>query len=519
MAKILVVDDEITMVQMVSELLRAEGHEVFPYTNGNAALEGIDEHLPELVITDLNLEKTRMQGLDILKKARALNPPAEVIVITGFATVGSAVEAMKQGAYDYLEKPFKLGEFKACAQRALSYTNAVAENHYLKKQLRERYQFSQIIGTSPAMQKVFRMIERVADTDSTVLILGESGTGKELVARALHFNSRRQFAPFVPINCAALPENLLESELFGHRKGSFTGAMTDKKGLFQEADGGTIFLDEIGSMPPPLQSRLLRVLQDRKVRRVGDNTPVYVNVRVLAATNEPLEKRIKEGTFREDLYYRLNVIPIPLPSLRERKDDVPLLVASFLKRKVSPRDGKPIQITRQSMEALGGYEWPGNVRELENVIERASALCDGNLIRVTDLPPNIQQGAEEVHVEPVPMPVSLPSAPAPVAAPASARLGVGAALQPKPPHETVFMLPAREAAAVAGTSVGGTSLNTPLEPLKDFIRDQELNYLNRTLAFTGNDKEKAASLLGISLATLYRKLAEEGVAPHPKPGA
>ena len=199
MARILVVDDELTMVQMVSELLRAEGHEVFPYTTGTAALAGLDEHLPELVITDLNLEKTKTEGLDIVKKARALSPPAEVIVITGFATVGSAVEAMKQGAYDYLEKPFKLGEFKQCAQRALSYTKAVAENHYLKKQLRERYQFSQIIGTSPAMQRVFRMIERVADTDSTVLILGESGTGKELVARALHFNSRRQFAPFIPV--------------------------------------------------------------------------------------------------------------------------------------------------------------------------------------------------------------------------------------------------------------------------------------------------------------------------------
>src|SRR6185295_813183 len=369
MAKILVVDDEITMVQMVTELLRAEGHEVLPFNNGNAALEAIEEHTPELVITDLNLDKVKAQGLDILKKARARNPPAEVIVITGFGSIQTAVEAMKQGAYDYLQQPFKLGEFKLCAQRALSYTKAVAENHYLKKQLREKYQFHQIIGTAPKMQAVFRMIERVADTESTVLILGESGTGKELVARALHFNSRRQFAPFIPINCAALPESLLESELFGHRKGAFTGALVDKKGLFQEADGGTIFLDEIGSMPAMLQSRLLRVLQDREVRRVGDNTPVYVNVRVLAATNEPLEKKIKEGHFREDLYYRLNVIPIQLPSLRERKDDIPLLVSHFLKSKVHPRNGKPFQMTRRAVETLNAHSWPGNVRELENVLE------------------------------------------------------------------------------------------------------------------------------------------------------
>jgi DNA-binding NtrC family response regulator len=385
MAKILVIDDEATMVQMVTELLRADGHEVLPFSNGNAAVEALDEHHPELVVTDLNLEKSRTQGLDILRKARSLNPPAVVIVVTAFGSVETAVEAMKQGAYDYLEKPFKLDAFKLCAQRALSYNHAVAENHYLKKQLRERYHFSRIVGMSPRMQEVFRMIERVAETDSTVLILGESGTGKELVARALHFNSRRQFAPFIPINCAALPENLLESELFGHRKGAFTGALTDKKGLFQEADGGTIFLDEIGSMPPTLQSRLLRVLQDREVRRVGDNTPVYVNVRVLAATNEPLEKKMKEGRFREDLYYRLNVIPIQLPALRERREDIPLLVGHFLKR-FSDKCGAPVKtLSPAAQEKLLSYSWPGNARELENVIERAVALCSGEVIEAESI--------------------------------------------------------------------------------------------------------------------------------------
>src|SRR6266850_36729 len=357
MARVLLADDEVTMVQMVTEVLRAEGHEVFPFTNGSAALEAIDAVAPELVITDLYLDKTRAQGFDILHKARSLNPPGVVIVITGFGSIETAVEAMKNGAYDYLEKPFKLDELKLCIQRALSYNEAISENLYLRKQLKKKYQFSQLIGTSQKMQDVFKMIERVADTDSTILILGESGTGKELVARALHFNSRRQFAPFIPVNCSALPENLLESELFGHRKGAFTGAINDKKGLFQEADGGTIFLDEVASMSSTLQSRLLRVLQEHEVRRVGDNVPVYVNVRVVAATNEPLEKRVEEGTFREDLYYRLNVIPIQLPSLRERREDIPLLVAHFLKGKINGRTNRPYQITREAMEVLCEYGW------------------------------------------------------------------------------------------------------------------------------------------------------------------
>src|SRR3954471_2663341 len=403
MARVLLVDDEITMLQMVSELLRSEGHEVHPFNNAAAALEALESISPELVITDLYLDKARAGGMDILKKARSLNPPAVTIVITGFGSIETAVEAMKHGSFDYLEKPFKLDELKLCVQRALNYNDVASENVYLKKQLGKKYRFNQMIGTSTQMQDVLKMIEKVADTDSTILILGESGTGKELVARALHFNSRRQFAPFIPINCSALPENLLESELFGHRKGAFTGAINDKKGLFQEADGGTIFLDEIGSMPPILQSRLLRVLQEREVRRVGDNTPIYVNVRVVAATNEPLEKRIKEGTFREDLYYRLNVIPIALPALRERADDIPLLVAHFLRGKVHARNGKPFQITRPALEALCSHDWPGNVRELENAIERACALAEENLMQVADLPPQFQryvsQGASETAIE------------------------------------------------------------------------------------------------------------------------
>ena len=488
MAKVLLVDDELTMVQMVAELLRREGHEVFPFTNGAAAVAALVAHSPELVITDLYLDKTRAHGLEIIQKARELNPPAVVIVITGFGSIETAVEAMKNGAFDYLEKPFKVDELRLCVQRALSYNAAVSETAYLRKQLKKKYQFSQIIGSAPRMQEVFKLIERVANTDSTILILGESGTGKELVARALHFNSRRQFAPFVPINCSALPENLLESELFGHRRGSFTGAINDKKGLFQEADGGTIFLDEIGSMSPLLQSRLLRVLQEREVRRVGDNMPIYVNVRVVAATNEPLEKRVKEGTFREDLYYRLNVIAIQLPNLRERRDDIPLLVAHFLKGKTSAASNRPFQVTRQTMEVLNAYDWPGNVRELENAIERATALCEGEIIQMNDLPPSVVSAARinNAGVETETM-SALPTVPE-------------SALYP-------FHFNNAPTAEVCGHEA--ETVAAEVLPLKSFLREQEQAHLNRVLQQCDGDKEKAAILLGVSLATLYRKLSGE----------
>lgn len=476
MAKILVVDDEITMIQITSELLRAEGHEVYSCSNLEGALGLLETHKPELVITDLYLEKGRPAGLTLLARAKALNPPPVVIVITGFATIETAVDAMRKGAFEYLQKPFKLDEFKLTIGRALSYNEAVSENVYLRKQLKHQYQFDQIVGLSPKMQEVFKMVARVADTDSTILILGESGTGKELVARALHFNSRRQFAPFIPINCASLPENLLESELFGHCRGAFTGALNDKKGLFEEADGGTLFLDEIGSMPPLLQSRLLRVLQDREVRRVGENTPIHVNVRVLAATNEPLEKKIKEGTFREDLYYRLNVIPIQLPPLRERRDDVPLLVARFLRDRVHARTGQVFQVTRQAMSALSAHGWPGNVRELENAIERACALSDSEIIKLDNLPP------------------------------ALAAAGHAQAPDPAATDTKFFSLP-----ATASLPNGKTAVHTaaPLTTLKEFMREQEMAYINRALSQAGGDKEKASGLLGVSLATLYRRLADD----------
>jgi len=476
MAKILVVDDEITMIQLTSELLRSEGHQVFSCSNFDTATATLEREKPEIVITDLYLEKAKPMGLSLLAKATALNPPAAVIVITGFATVETAVDAMKSGAFDYLQKPFKLDEFKFAIERALSYNRAVSENVFLRKQLGTKYHFDQLVGTSAPMQAVLKMVERVADTDSTILILGESGTGKELVARALHFNSRRQFAPFVPINCAALPENLLESELFGHRKGSFTGAFNDKKGLFEEADGGTIFLDEIGSMPPVLQSRLLRVLQEREVRRVGENTAIRVNVRVLAATNEPLEKKLKDGTFREDLYYRLNVIPIALPPLRQRRDDIPLIVAHFLRDRVHPKLNKPFQVTREAMHALTVYEWPGNVRELQNAIERACALADTETIRLDGLPPNVAAAATQRPATP----------------------------EMHATDTTMFSLPLDDA---AGTANGKSPAPIEIGDLKAFLREQEVAYINRALAQANGDKEKAAALLGVSLATLYRRLS------------
>ncbi|MEQ2006727.1 MAG: sigma-54 dependent transcriptional regulator [Limisphaerales bacterium] len=483
MAKVMLVEDDLLSIQIVSEILRAEGHEVVPFNDGAAALDAIERTAPEIVITDLNLGKSGPSGMDVLKRARALTPPAIVIVITGYGSFEIAVEATKLGAFDYLQKPFKAVELRLKLWKALSHSEVVSENAYLRKELKKKYQFSQIIGSAPAMQQVFRMVERVAGTDSTVLLRGESGTGKELIAKALHFNSRRATGPFVPINCSALPEHLLESELFGHRKGSFTGAIADKKGLFQEADGGTIFLDEIGSMSGVLQSRLLRVLQEREVRAVGDNVPFYVNVRVIAATNEPLEQRIKEGGFREDLYYRLNVISLPMPALRERRDDIPLLVSHFLRSKAADRGLKPYSISRRALEALQVHVWPGNVRELENAIERGSALCEDGFIRLNDLPPNLHT----------------------LGSPDFSDTEVALA----PSGDTTVIASAPKTANSGGAAAPVQSpLNQPVGQLKDFMRDQESAYIQRAIAQAGGDKEQAAKALGVSLATLYRRLAE-----------
>ncbi len=354
MAKIIIIDDEPAMVEVIVTLCRDKGHQVFPFNSAPKAVEQLDTIQPQVVITDIKMET--MSGFDVLRHVRENHRQTSVILITAYASVDTAIEAMKMGAYGYVPKPFKIDELQMTIQRALDFQAAVRENTYLRKELKNRYRFENIVGASRKMQSVYNLINKVADTDSTVLIIGESGTGKELVARGLHFNSNRQHHPFVAINCSALPENLLESELFGHKKGAFTGAVSDKRGLFEEANLGTIFLDEVNSMAPPLQTKLLRVLQEREVRRVGDNKSVPVNVRVVGATNEPLQGKIKDGSFREDLYYRLAVIPVEIPPLRERLEDVPLLVNHFLQKQASATGGEPKKIDPQAVECLCHYD-------------------------------------------------------------------------------------------------------------------------------------------------------------------
>ncbi len=450
MAKIVIIDDEPAMVEVIVTLCREKGHQAFPFNQAQKAVEQLDAIQPHVVIADIRMET--MSGFDVLRHVREHHRQTAVILITAYASVETAVEAMKMGAYDYVTKPFKIDELQMTVQRALDYQAAVRENVYLRKELRNKYKFENIIGTSRKMQLVYSLISKVADTDSTVLIQGESGTGKELVARGLHFNSNRQHHPFVAINCSALPENLLESELFGHKKGSFTGAVADKRGLFEEANLGTIFLDEVNSMAPQLQTKLLRVLQEREVRRVGDNKSSPVNVRVVGATNEPLLPKLKDGTFREDLYYRLAVIPMEIPPLRDRLEDVPLLVHHFLQKQAGSNGGEPKKIDPKAVDILSHYGYPGNVRELENAIERACALCENEMILPADLPPHIVSEA----------------------------LG-------------------EKADQVRATMPVGQKLD-------DFIQQQERGYIEETLEHCGGAREKAATMLGISMATLYRKV-------------
>src|ERR1700726_3790474 len=441
MAKIMIIDDEPAMVEVIVTLCREKGHQVFPFNTATKAVEQIDSIQPQVVIADIKMET--MSGFDVLRHVREHHRQTAVILITAYASVETAVEAMKMGAYDYVPKPFKIEELQMTVQRALDYQAALRENVYLRKELKNRYRFENIIGTSRRMQQVYNLINKVADTDSTVLIQGESGTGKELVARGLHFNSNRQHHPFVAINCSALPENLLESELFGHKKGAFTGAVTDKRGLFEEANLGTIFLDEVNSMAPPLQTKLLRVLQEREVRRVGDNKSSPANVRVVGATNDPLMPKLKDGTFREDLYYRLAVIPIEIPTLRERLADVPPLGNYFFLKHAGAAGGGPKKLQPQAVDILCHYGYPGNVRELENAIERACALCEEDLILPSDLPPHLVSHAQGEAV----------------------------------------------AEAKASMPVGQT--------LDEFVQQQERNYIEATLAHCDGAREKAANMLGI----------------------
>ena len=390
--KLLIVDDEASLLEFLSLLFEQEGYAVTTAASMAAARARLGDGEYDLVLCDVMMPDGN--GLDLLREIQRGEDNTAVIMMTAYSSTKSAIEAMKAGAYDYVSKPFDVEEIKVLAERALEKTALEEQNVYLRRELEGKYTFANnIIGASRKMREIFSLVERVARTSSTVLIHGESGTGKELIARAIHYESPRSAAKFLSINCGALPENLLESELFGHVKGAFTGAVREKKGLFQEADQGTLFLDEVGEMTPSMQVKLLRALQERTVRRVGGNHEEAVDVRIIAATNQDLAARIASGDFREDLYYRINVIPIDLPPLRQRREDIPPLVEHFL-RKFSEQMGMgdPKRISLDAMRLLEGYQWPGNVRELENVIERAIALSPEPTLTTKDLPGQLLDG-------------------------------------------------------------------------------------------------------------------------------
>ncbi|MRR55527.1 MAG: sigma-54-dependent Fis family transcriptional regulator [Deltaproteobacteria bacterium] len=378
--KILVIDDDASLRRVLEYNLVEDGYEVTVAASGSEGLQVFDELGPALVITDLKMPG--IDGFQVLREIKVRSPETLVMIITAFGAVETAVEAMKLGAYDYITKPFNRDELKLVVRKALQVTSLSRENKQLREELTEKIDFRNIVGISREMEKVFQVVRKVANTDATVLITGESGTGKELVAKALHTLSSRKAAPFVPINCAAIPRDLLESELFGHVKGAFTGAVRDKMGKFTQADGGTLFLDEVGELPLDLQPKLLRALQEKIVEPVGGTQAQQLDVRVVAATNLDMEQAMRDGVFREDLYYRLSVIPLHIPPLRERKDDIPLLLKHFAAR----QGADAVKFSPEAVKTLVSYHWPGNVRELENTVERLLILREGDAIELGDLP-------------------------------------------------------------------------------------------------------------------------------------
>ena len=386
-AKILIIDDDNSLRRVLEYNLQEEGYEVQAASSGEEGLYLFGKSQPNLVITDMKM--SGMDGLMVLKSIKERSPETLVIIITAFGTVDVAVEAMKTGAYDYITKPFNREALKLTVKKALQFSGLAEENKRLKSELSDKADFRTIVGSSKEMEKVFDVIRKVADTEAAILITGESGTGKELVARSIHAGSGRSTSPFVAINCAAIPRDLLESELFGHVKGAFTGAIKDKTGKFQLAEGGTLFLDEVGELPLELQPKLLRALQEKEVEAVGGTTTVKLDVRVVAATNLDIEKAITDGVFREDLYYRLAVIPMHLPPLRQRRDDIPLLLRHFCNKYSA---GK-VAFDKQALTTLTSYSWPGNVRELENLVERLLIMRNSDTISCEDLPEKILNGS------------------------------------------------------------------------------------------------------------------------------
>jgi two-component system response regulator PilR (NtrC family) len=390
-ARILVVDDESSMREMLRIVLRRDGYNVLVAESGRQAIDLLQREHVDLLLSDIRMPD--VSGVEVLRAAKEANREIVAFMMTAFASTETAVEAMRLGAVDYFMKPFSMDELRLKVRQHLESSRLRQENVLLKRALRERHEFANLIGRSGAMLEVFRMIETIARTNSTVLVTGESGTGKELVARAVHYHSLRRDQPFVAVNCGAVPETLLESELFGHVRGAFTGADTNKKGLVEVADRGTIFLDEIAEMNATMQVKLLRILQDRRFRRLGGTEEVQADIRIIAATNRDLQKLVAEGRFREDLFYRINVIQIHLPPLRERKEDIPLLAAHFLERYAAQMHKTITAISGEAIERLAAYDWPGNVRELENVIERAVALEQTPVVLPESLPPHIRGDA------------------------------------------------------------------------------------------------------------------------------
>lgn len=445
MAQILIVDDDLNTCQSLSAALSKEGHQVFEAHSGEEALEKIRIQEVDLAIIDLMMPG--MNGLDFFETLKTLRPEVVAVMISARATVEVAVSALKSGIYDFITKPFRLGEIKKAIAKALEAQTLLSENRRLRQALREKASFSKIIGNSPAFVRVIDLITKVAPTRSTVLLTGESGTGKEIIAEAIHYASPRGEGSLVKINCGALTETLLESELFGHEKGSFTGAYQQRVGRFEMANGGTLFLDEIGEMSMGMQVKLLRVLQDGSFERVGSSQTIQVDVRIVAASNRDLEQEVKAGRFRQDLFYRLNVITIEIPPLRERIEDIPLLAGYFLSKYSVINNKKINGFSSEVHEVLTNYQWPGNVRELENVIERAVSLCQGQTIDLSDLPPRLADSHDRQTYLEVPLGISL-------------------------------------------------------EEIEQIV-------IKKTLGRTKGDKKTAARLLGISLSSLYNKLSRQ----------
>jgi DNA-binding NtrC family response regulator len=455
---LLVIDDDPAVRRDLAEILEAQGHRVTAVADGEAGLALLKDQAFDLVLTDLALPG--LGGLDILDHLVQEQPQCPCIIITGFGTISNAVAAMRQGAYDYLTKVVEPTELRLVVARALEHSRLKRENLQLRKQLHRRYGFAHMVGDSEAITRVFDLIRKVADTDSTVLLLGESGTGKELITHALHFNSSRRDGPLIPVNCAAIPEELLESELFGHERGAFTHAVRTRIGRFEQADGGTIFLDEISEMSPGLQGKILRVLQDHSFERLGGVKTIRVDLRVIAATNRNLEELVQQNRFREDLFYRLNVIPIRVPPLRERVSDIPLLARHFLQES-SRKQKKPVKrLSPAALNLLQQYPWPGNIRELENLMERLDILTEGQVIEVADLPEKFQR-------------------------------------LPLPAVEAAPVLPPRGL------------------PLTATVQAFERRLILQALESSHWVKSRAAALLNLNRTTLLEKMKKQGIPPTP----